>query len=184
MKYHRPLPSSFRDLLIRKDVDIVNIAEEHKLIKHRWVVVPTNDVVTDEGCEWFKKNNIPLSKYVAVFKLEKFYNGPIHVDAPPQKFGFNFVVCGQGEMQWVDFDGEPEETVWAINGWTSEKYHTFHNVTNVSVIESWSGTDGIVRVDVPHRVLGSDSDRYAVSVRPDWQQCNYTFDEVIQILGL
>ena len=183
MTYSRTLPLDLRKIILKDNINVPELLIPYNLNGHGWCEFDTNQIVSESGRFWFNHLGVDLSPKVALFKLDKFYTGPIHIDAVPQKFGFNFVMEGTGDMQWVNIEERSYEYTSKTEKCTSTPFKRFNNTAPFTVIETWLGTDGLIRVDIPHRVIGGSEDRYTISIRPSGK-CNYTFDDMVQILSL
>lgn len=175
MKYYYNLP-----------FDIVRLTKpfDHKLLaprseKHDWKIIWTNKFLTEEGIKWFSDRGFSLREGAHLHRVPGNTEGPIHTDATHEDqihYAFNFVIDGQGIMQWVS---DIEGNVNYINHNTKD-YDQYFSVKSCKVIESWNGTAALVRINAPHRIIGY-SDRYTVSLRFQ-PPSPKTFEEALDIL--
>lgn len=183
MIFYKKLPLSLRDLVLRKDIDPIKMVEPFNLKEHTWAVFEPEELITNEGFEFFNNLGISLNRQMAIFKLEKDFTGPIHIDSPPQIFAFNFVISGEGVTQWVNVDGDKFVCQYENKHYTSNPFLRWDTIRDVEIIDSTDYSDILVRVDVPHRVVCGKEDRYVISVRPLWP-CPLSFEEIIEKLNL
>jgi len=177
MLYYKNLP---RELL-----QFVKFIDAHNLLKgiygHNWIIIPTTNFLTSEGIEWFTNKKIFLRNTVKVFKIEKNFKGPVHSDAYGPfdvEYAFNFVISGQGEMQWVDNIQGTQK----ISNTNNSLYTIYTDVKSLDIIDTWNGDLGIVRVNVPHRVVTTNEERYCVSVRTIIGSYPKTFEDAVNII--
>jgi len=148
-----------------------------------WVPVPTGELVSEDGVLWFNQRGIVLAAITGVFKTEAGAIGATHIDSSPQKIGFNFVMSGQGEVQWVDVDSPGILEQYEIENYLNPAPDTIYPQPDIlDITETWNSADGdaVIKVDSPHRIMGGTVDRYVISLRPDPATIvNKTYEEIL-----
>ena len=173
------LPNEIRNFL--KEFDYIDLTKD--ISNHSWKFIPTYSVLSKEGKQWFVDKKIPLKKYASVFKIPKNFEGPIHADmdqSTKTNCALNFVLSGHGEMQWVT---NLKATKYTFN-YTSGDYHRYKDIESFDILDVWTGNNGLVRINVPHRVITTDTDRYCLSLRLENDSLLNTFDELSNIFGV
>jgi hypothetical protein len=183
MIFYKKLPLSLRNLVLRKDIDPIKMVEPFNLKGHNWALFDPEELITNEGFEFFNNLGISLNKQIAIFKIEKDFTGSIHIDSAPHIFAFNFIMSGEGVIQWVNVDGDKFVSQYEDKYHTSNPFLRWDTIGNIEIIDSTDFSDILVRVDVPHRVVGGKEDRYVISVRPKWP-CPLSFEEIVTKLNL
>ncbi len=150
---------------------------------HAFTYIPVDLALTQEGKQWFIDNNITLKKNAVVFTIPKNCEGGIHADMT--KFekpdcAFNFVLSGYGEMQWIT-NLEATECVLNFNNASIVRYT---DVIKFDISDVWTGNVSLVRINVPHRIVTTDSDRYCLSLRLEKDSSLNSFDELIKLFGM
>ena len=136
-------------------------------------------VLTNEAKQWFNDKKIALYDDAVLFKLPKNYNGPSHVDKmDPSDCAFNFVVSGYGQMQWVTNLKAVEWDQCKDNG---TYYSRFLDIKSFDISEVWTGDAGLVKINIPHRIVTTDSERICLSVRIKKYVLPNTFDEIVKL---
>jgi len=176
---HVQLPEELRKCI--KQIDYKSLAPKES--GHRWNYILLNDVLTLEGIQWFLSRKIFLRGDVHLFRLPKNSEGAIHIDGVESNekvvdYAFNFVIEGHGEMQWIDNIVGTED----IYDLEYSNYVAYSNVESYNVIDTWSGDMALVRINVPHRVVTTDTDRYCISLRTLPHMHPTTFDEVVKLI--
>jgi hypothetical protein len=171
------LPIFFKDFLIKQDnlVELIPITKSHP-----WIDYPVNKFINPEGIAWFTNHNIIL-KSALLFRAHANIIGPAHIDGLPNKptnYGFNFVLEGHGEMQWLDVE-KIEITSYTTLHNIKHTYAKSASDSNITVLDSWSGNAGIVKINTFHRIVTSDVDRVCLSVRPSLP---ISFEEAVNII--
>ena len=180
MKYYIDLPEKFREFLIIPS----NLNEMIPIVQNRHELkqFPMSTFITLEGLQWFSDRNIVLKEKANLFRLGANSSGPIHSDTVVQ-FAFNFVLSGFGEMQWVTADGETEQyslDTKSGNVVQFEKYK-MHTVTNVKILERWTGEMALVNTLAYHCIKTTSSDRICLSIRT---LSPLTFEEVVNAIDI
>ena len=173
------LPNEMKNFI--KEFNYVNLTKD--MINHNWKYIPFDTVITTEGKQWFREKKIPVEKYVLLFKIPKNFEGPIHTDMLPLKksnCAFNFVLSGNGKMQWIT-NLEATEYIENVN---SSVYRRYTNIKQFDILDTWTGDVGLVRINVPHRVVTTNADRYCISIRLVNDISPNTFDEIKEVLGV
>jgi hypothetical protein len=143
---------------------------------HEWINVPVTEVFTKKGLKFFSDRNIKLRETTRIFRLIANYESTVHVDSDLYDPAFNFVIGGDGIMQWVTIDGVASTGSYTQSNHTTGSYTRFDEFTSLEIDETWTGKCALVRINVPHRVLGGTSDRYCISVRPT---IDHFFDDLV-----
>ena len=145
---------------------------------HDWNTIPTNRFLTTDGILWFLKRSLFLKSTALIFKADKNAEHTIHIDPVP--FAFNFVLSGDGEMQWLtNVVGEK-----IVNEHNGAKYRKYVNIHSYKVSDVWSGKLGLVRTDTVHRIVTKDTDRYCVSIRTINKPNLKTFEDAYNLVGV
>jgi hypothetical protein len=170
------LPKYVRDFVIKHD----NLSELVPIINgHSGVFYPTTKFITTEGVEWFNNHGIQLRPNCLLFRARCNTTGIAHIDGTkldldsqliPHLCAFNFVLEGHGEMQWVEVDkyisdGEFKTQVPSTQVIASVPIVTQEPGSEITVLDTWTGDTGFVRIETFHRVVTSDVDRVCLSVR-------------------
>jgi hypothetical protein len=169
---YKDLPKELRQFT--KSIDYETLLKDKS--RHDWCNIPINDFLTNDGLSWFSARSIFIQPTALVFKIIKNHEGIIHLDN--EQFAFNFVLSGHGKMQWVD-NIIGNEILANHNG---AKYGKYTDVTACRIIDTWSGDLGIVRINIPHRVVTTDEERYCVSIRTIQGTGVKTFEEAIEAI--
>jgi hypothetical protein len=152
---------------------------------HDWTFMDVDCVLTDYAKSWMLEKGIILKKQAALFKADPFEEWYIHSDHKIYDVGINFVVQGEGEMQWIDTSGATESPVHQIRE-GSDAIYTHITVPKIKVLDSWSGKCGIVNTRVAHRISTLSSTmpipRLCLSFRPDRTKCDITFDKLYNLI--
>jgi len=171
------LPSDLRNFL--KEFNYIDLIKN--VPDHAWTYISLDLVLTQEGKQWFIDKKITLAKYALVFKLPKNCEGAIHADVlkfEKPNCAFNFVLSGHGEMQWVANIEATEHS----HKHGSTNYIRYTNIVKFDILDTWSGTDGLVRVNVPHRIVTTDADRHCLSLRLEKDSLLNTFESISELL--
>ena len=173
------LPNEMKNFL--KEFDYIDLTKN--IFDHGWKFMPMDSVLTNEGKQWFVDKKIVLRKNAIIFKIPKNVTGPIHVDSTqPEEndCAFNFVLSGHGKMQWIT-NLEATEITFKYN---SGYYKLYENIVKFEILDVWEGNIGLVRINVPHRVVTTDSDRYCISIRLEKGSSPNTFNELSKLFGV
>lgn len=184
---HRTLPPELVDKIIKKDINIEKFffrytnGNPHDVIK-----IDDDYILTEFGIEWF--NSIGLTERDShLFRLAPSFVANVHEDDANADFcSFNYVVEGHADMQWVEMEKFERyiETHWSADKITRSDVPRYRGIEGLTVIDSWmpkQGEMGLVRIDVPHRVVNLlDVPRYAATIRPKGaMKKHFKFDDVI-----
>jgi hypothetical protein len=179
--YFKELDERFDNFL--QIVDYKSIFSSTSKDVHKFILYPTDRVLTAQGFSWFKEKGFTLRNKVKIFKILPNCSGPIHVDAFENlgtKFAFNFVCSGHGEMQWVDnIDGDS----YLIN-YNGECYPGIKNIRSFNIVERWPGASALVKTDSFHRVITTSEERYCISIRTVTGSFPKTFEEAVKIIEI
>jgi hypothetical protein len=176
MNYHKNIDETFLSFGI-KQIDWKSLFDPTSPHSHEWINVSVNDIFTDEGLKFFADRNIKLRSTTRVFRLNPNFTCEIHVDSDYYDAAFNFVVEGAGEMQWVTVENSVETSGSYTKSDSKQGSFTLINdYTNLTVDDSWDGNCALVKISVPHRVIGGPGVRYCVSVRPTE---DHFFDDLV-----
>jgi hypothetical protein len=173
------LPNKMENFL--KKFNYINLTKD--ISNHNWKYIPVDFALTNKGKQWFVDKKIPLRKYASVFKIPKNFEGPIHTDMHQSEktdCAFNFVLSGHGEMQWVK-NLKATEYTFNFNG---ADYNRYKDIESFDISDVWTGNVGLVRINVPHRVVTTDTDRYCLSIRLEKDSSLNTFDELSKLFGV
>lgn len=163
MKYFLDLPDYFKNFINHKN-DIDKLIDNKS--EHDWMYFPTTYFVNDEGFNWFRSRNLQILKVCLLFNSPKLIDtyANIHIDTMNNdnlnNYAINYVLLGSGEMQWVKIDGTPE-----IREMNSSYFYGYKNTQSVEILDKWSGSIGLVKINIPHRVVTTDSRRICLSLR-------------------
>lgn len=133
-----------------------------EVVTHNWVETQTNNFFTDEAISWFNHIGFDIKHTLYLFCANSQVIGPIHSDLT--NYAFNFVVSGYGKMEWIKPHNKPY-TDEKVYGNRVSKYLRFEPHNEDMVIDSWVGTQALVQVFTPHRIVTSHEKRYTVSLR-------------------
>ena len=175
MQYYKPLPEFINNFLI-KPTDPISLV--NGIAGHGWTMYNTEQFVTKQGQDWFKKNQIIVNPTSQYFICTANTVGPVHTDQ--SGWALNFIFEGHGEMQWVDIDADYIINKHTVPSGETVAYKKYTTVRNMSIKESWSGTSALVRVNIPHRIITNNIHRICISLRSKhkWP----TFDKMCQII--
>ena len=139
---------------------------------HDWVLVNTRDWLNEKALSWFKSKNILIKPKSCLFVAPPTFDGTIHSDAPDCA-AFNFVIEGHGKMEWIS----------GIVGNKIERQHNgsdyiIYKPDKFDVSETWTGSVGLVNIEIPHRIVSSDNYRYCLSVRT-----YHKFNELVKMIN-
>lgn len=181
--FYKNFPKESSEWILPLDIDKIMSSFDFKS-PHDWIHLNTKDVLSVKGRLWFLEREIYLSSICSLFIAYPNELCPIHIDHKINDAAFNFVLRGSGEMQWLDLgDAEEYTTDLVIPSGASIKFTKFNNVNEVSVLDSWQGDQGMVRVSDPHRIVTSDSLRVCLSLRQVSNAGVFKrFDELITII--
>lgn len=143
---------------------------------HDFTTVDLSDFMTNEGIIWFAKRELVLRPKAFLFKISPNYEGPIHTDIV--EYAINYVLGGHGVMQWIS---DLEATKYTVNH-AGVTYERFNNIKKFSVSDTWSGTSSIVRINTPHRIVTTETDRYCLSIRTVSGASPKTFDDAVKLI--
>ena len=175
---HKDIDESFLSYRFKSN-DWSKFFDPNRIMPHEWVNVPVGEVFTDEGLKYFENLNVTLRPTTRLFRLTENFVSPIHVDSDYYDSAFNFVLNGTHEMQWVTMNGGVEsEGTYTQSNYTQGSYKRFDTFDSFTVDESWTGKCALVRINVPHRVIGGPELRYCVSVRPTE---NHFFNDLVSL---
>ncbi len=172
------LPNEIRNFL--KEFNYIDLTKN--LSNHDWKYIPLDIALTEEGKQWFFDKKIPLQNYALIFKIPKNFEGPIHTDthvSAKTNCAFNFVLSGHGEMQWLT-NLKATEYTYKFKG---ANYNRYKDIESFDILDVWTGDVGLVRINVPHRVVTTDTDRYCLSIRLEKDSSPNTFDELSKLFG-
>jgi hypothetical protein len=83
-------------------------------------------------------------------------------------------------MQWIKPHNKPytDEKVYTNR---VSKYMRFEAHNDDTILDNWNGTQGMVQVFTPHRIVTGDEKRYTLSLRTN---CNHiqSWDQAVQKL--
>ena len=178
MIYYKKLDDNFVDYGIQKlNFSELNFPNEQP---HEWVYLPVNEVFTSAGLQFFKDKNIKLRSTARIFKIIAGCQiSPIHIDSEYYDAAFNFVVEGDGKMEWVTVDGIESYSSYTQSNASAGAYKRIVDFSKIEINDSWSGKCALVRIGTPHRVLGGTHDRYCVSARPAE---DHFFNDLVKIV--
>lgn len=162
MEYFINLPDYFKNFIYYKDS--IDTLIENK-IEHTWVRFPIKEFVNNQGLDWFKDRNLKLLDFCNLFNAHEFTNtySNIHVDTMGDhlnEFAVNYILFGNGEMQWTKVDGSL--TIRKIN---SSYFYGYENIREVEILDKWSGSVGLVKINIPHRIVTTNLRRICLSLR-------------------
>ncbi len=143
---------------------------------HNLRPVELQKFITQEGIDWFFKRKLYVRRAL-LFSCSSNFVGGIHIDANiSNEYGINFVLEGDGEMQWAAYSEQNLIDKKAIPP------SAYKNEKNFNIIDNWSGTTGLVRINIPHRVVTKNSTRYCLSLRTVGNESPKTFEEAMNLL--
>jgi hypothetical protein len=176
--FYKNFPEESSEWILPLDIDKIMSSFDLKS-PHDWIHLNTKDVLSDKGQMWFLEKGIHLSSICLFFIAYPNDQGPIHIDHKINDAGFNFVLSGSGSMQWLDV-GNAEEypTDLVLQSGASMKFTGFSDVRKLSILDSWQGDRGMVRVGTPHRIVTFKSRRICLSLRQA-SGASKSFDELI-----
>jgi len=176
MILYKDIPGTVNDFVIPRDY--MSMVTDFTR-GHDWKFVDTDYFLTDYAKNWFLDKGVIFKNQSALFKAEPNGVWDIHSDSKINDLGINFVLQGDGEMQWVDPIGA-DEVIITEQG---VLYPFYVNPTDIKVLGSWLGTCGIVNIKLPHRIstLNSNIPRVCFSLRPDRTKCDITFDKLYSL---
>lgn len=160
MKYYVDLPEYFRQFVYHKS-DISLLIDN--TTDHTWSRYPVEDYITEQGIKWFSERNLRLYDVCNIFNAYQFSETSVHIDTIAKfqnDFALNFVLFGEGNMQWVDVDGD--RNYYKLN---SSVFYGYTNIKYVEVLAEWSGKMALVRVNIPHRIVTKNLRRICLSLR-------------------
>ena len=177
MQYYKPLPEFINNFIIKpKDPsDLIKGLSGHNFTSYN-----TEQFLTKQGQDWFKKHQISLTPTSRCFVCDANTAGAVHTDQP-FTWALNFVFEGHGELQWVDIDADYIITKHAVLSGETFRYKKYTTIRNISTNESWSGTSALIRVDLPHRIVTNNSHRISLSLVSKYTF--QTFDTMCQIIN-
>jgi len=170
------LPSYVRDFLITHD----NLSELVPVVNgHSGLFYPTTKFITSAGFDWFNQHGIELRPNCLLFRARCNTEGPAHIDGTsldlesqpiPHVCAFNFVLEGHGEMQWVEVDeyttnGDFKHNVPGTTTRAAVQIVKQVPGSKITVLDTWTGDTGFVRIETFHRIVTTDVDRVCLSVR-------------------
>ena len=174
--FYKNLPEESSEWILPLDIDKIISSFDFKGC-HDWVHLNTKDVLSDKGCAWFLSRKIYLSTTCVFFLAYPNKSCPIHIDNKINDVAFNFVLKGHGEMQWLDIEADAYNAISSPGGRTAN-YTRFDNVKEISILDSWQGDQGMVRIGTPHRMVTSSSLRVCLSFR----QPQYSFKRFNELI--
>lgn len=183
MIYHKPLNSDLiKTALYQLDWEELFLKYNpviDKPISHNWTNIPTEEIFTPFGFNFFEDKKIKLRPHLRFFRCISNQSGSIHIDSDLYDCAFNFVVKGNGKMQWVSLE-EPEFRDGNYTQSTNSKgsFKFAPKYKSLIVDEEWSGECALVRINSFHRVVCGDETRYCVSVRPSKE---HFFKDIINL---
>ena len=173
MKYYYNLPDRFSSFF-KTPNDIQRYLP--KKTGHHWGMHSLLDFMNPLGIEWFSDHKIYLKSFVLLFNCTENYAGPVHLDGA--SYAVNHVLSGRGTMQWFGDEKKKEVTKYKLTTGESYTFPTYTDDENMELLDSWTGTNGVLKVNVPHRLVTTDSSRSCVSFRFE----NGSFDGLVSIL--
>jgi hypothetical protein len=156
----------------------LNVEYLHDVQIHNWVELETNDYITDEALIWFTINGFDIKSKIYLFCANNNIIGPIHSDLT--NYAFNFVLSGYGTMQWINPYNKPYITEKVYSNRIT-KYLTYVPHKNDVILDTWNGTQGMVQVFTPHRIITESKKRYTLSLRTHCKQIK-SWDQAVQKL--
>jgi hypothetical protein len=178
MIYHKEIDDNFLSYGIQH-INYKELFDPKFITDHEWVNYPIVNIFTPDGLKFFSDRNIKLRETTRIFRLRAGIESLIHIDSDYYDAAFNFVLEGQGEMQWVTMDGVESTGSYTQSNTDSGSYRRFVEFTNLAINERWSGKCALVRINSPHRVVGGTVDRYCISVRPTM---DHFFDDLVSLI--
>jgi hypothetical protein len=178
MIHYKDLPDDIASTFLQ-DIDLAPVCNRSGF---QWVLVNTDDCLTNNGKLWLKDRGITVYEKSMLFKAESNSEHPLHTDGDFLDAAFNFVLNKQGELQWAeDIEADVVTATNAVNKFTFTRYE---NVKKMTVIDKWDGSAGLVRIGQPHRVVTFSEPRYCLSVRPvpyDSVFSVFKFDDLVNL---
>lgn len=174
MNNYFDLPSKLHSFV--KDVDYTKFLLPN-LTGHILKPVDLHKFVKPEGLEWFAERGLFIRR-ARLFRASKNCTGGIHIDPVDlyNDYAINIVLAGKGEMQWIsDLDIDLDIKKASIPNST-------YNVKNFKVIDKWFGTTGLVRVNIPHRIVTKNSVRYCLSLQTLAKESPKPFETAMNLL--
>lgn len=161
--YYKNLPAECIKWIQPLDLNTI-LTEANFKEKHDWTHLNIDDVLTLEGKSWFLERNIPLERRCTLFQIQANHEGTIHTDHPIADAAFNFVLKGTGEMQWIKIDADAYTEYKSVKG-IELNYQVYKNIRGISALALWTGHAGLVKTNVPHRIVTMNSSRICLSLR-------------------
>ena len=186
--HYEILDPSVRAIVLKSNIDYKSYFLESNTGNYYWVPVPLTDLVTPEGVQWFIERGMELSKKAAIFKISAGAIGATHIDNSLQKIGFNFVMEGNMQIEWVDVTSPSHLSQYQIGDYINPSPDVIYPYpTIVEIKEVCTSTDAAIQVDSPHRgtnILGGNEDCYFISIRPNlkFQQAN-TYETIVALIN-
>jgi hypothetical protein len=190
--FYKNLPDESSEWILPLNVDTI-ISSFNFKGSHDWIHLNTIDVLSISGWNWFFKRNIHLSRRCAFFLAHPNIEGPIHIDHEFNDVAFNFVLRGHGEMQWLNIEADKyianpvpvilpscSSSLTVVPSSTTAHYTRFNNIKEISMLDSWRGDRGMVRIGTPHRVVTTDCQRICLSLRQSTDRFK-RFDELSNV---
>jgi len=176
MIFYKDLPGQVSDYVIPRDY--MSMVTEFRTA-HDWRFVDTDYFLNDYGRNWFLEKGLVFKKQSSLFKGEPHIISSFHSDSKINDLGINFILQGEGEMQWVEPVGATEIEYPDQGAYIQ----TWINIQEIKVLGTWTGKCAMVNVKVPHRVttLNSDVPRVCFSLRPDLTKCSMNFDKLYNL---
>jgi hypothetical protein len=162
--FYKNLPIESSGWILPLDIDKI-LSDFNLKYSHDWIHLNTVDVLSTAGKLWFLKRNIHLEPTCSLFVAQPNTYSPIHVDHKINDSAFNFILKGYGEMQWIKMDADEYDTDIVIPSGATVHYTRFKNIRGMSALALWTGHAGLVKTNVPHRVVTMDSLRVCLSIR-------------------
>lgn len=175
---YKELDEDFLDFGIQK-INYKDLFDSNNSMPHFWINQKVEDIFTPEGLDFFAQRQIKLRETTRIFKLNAGITSLIHIDSEYYDAALNFVLEGDGEMQWCEVDGPAIEGSYTQSNSSAGSYKAFTDYTNLNIIEKWNGKCAAVNISVPHRMIGGNQDRYCISVRTAHDQF---FKDVIELI--
>ena len=175
---YKELDEDFLNFGIQK-INYKELFDSNITTPHFWIDQKVEDIFTPEGLDFFAQRQIKLRETTRIFKLNAGITSLIHIDSEYYDAALNFVVEGDGEMQWCEVDGPAITGSYTQSNSFAGSYKAFTNYTTLKVIEKWNGKCAAVNISVPHRMIGGNQDRYCISVRTVQDQF---FKDVIELI--
>jgi hypothetical protein len=178
MIYYKALDDNFLNYGIQKNNFSKFFDETNK--SHMWINHPIENIFTLDGLKFFTDRNISLRETTRIFKLKANFQSEIHIDSDYYDSAFNFVVEGNGTMQWIKVhNGAEDQGGYTQSNNNAGSYKRFPTYDSIDVLDNWSGKCALVRISTPHRMIGGATDRYCISIRPKQE---HFFDDLSKII--